>query len=123
MSRLRLEILQWYALLAGPWMWATQHVLEFGLTNSHCAVPVSQWHVPVIWLNALITLVCGSAVVAAELAAIVVYRASSQIGEYAPGPWGRMRFFAEAAMLGNVLFIVIVALDAAGAFYHGCNAA
>ena len=123
MSRMRLEILQWYALFAGPWMWAAQHVLEFGVTSSHCAIPVSYWHVPVIWLNALITLVCGGAVAAAEAAAITVYRATTRVDEYAPGPWGRMKFFAEAAMLGNVLFIVIVALDATGAFYHGCGSA
>jgi hypothetical protein len=123
MTRTRLEILQWYALFAGPWLWATQHVLLFGLTNSHCSLPLSYWHVPVIWLNVLVTLVCGGAVLAAEAAAFVVYRETSQIGEYAPGPWGRLRFFAEAALLGNVLFIVIVVLDAAGAFYHGCNGA
>jgi len=123
MSRLRLEVLQWFALFAGPWLWATQHVLLFGLTNSHCSVPVSHWHVPVVWLNALITLLCGAAVAAAEAAAIVVYRATRQYGEYAPGPWGRMRFLAEAAMLGNLLFLVIVALDATGVFYHGCGQA
>ena len=123
MSRTRLEVLQWFALLAGPWMWATQHVLEFGLTNAHCSIPVAHWNVPVIWLNALITLVCGSAVVAAEAAAFVVYRATAAIEEYAPGPWGRLRFFAQAALLGNVLFFVIVILDAAGAAYHGCGQA
>ena len=121
MSRTRLEILQWYALFAGPWMWAAQHVLLFGVASSHCSLPVAYWHVPVIWLNALITIVCGGAVVAAEVAAFVVFRATSDIGEYAPGPWGRLRFFAEAALLGNVLFLMIVALDATGAFYHGCN--
>ncbi len=123
MTRGRLELLQWYALFAGPWMWAAQHVLEFGMTNAHCSLKVSYWNVPAIWLNVLITAVCGLAVVAAELAAYVVYRETSRIGRYAPGPWGRMKFFAEAALLGNVLFIVIVALDAAGAFYHGCGQA
>ena len=121
MTRFRLELLQWYALLAGPWMWATQHVLLFGVANSHCSLTVSHWNVPVVWLDALITAVCGAAVVGAEVAAYVVFRATSDVGEYAPGPWGRLRFFAEAALLGNVLFAVIVALDAAGAFYHGCN--
>lgn len=123
MSRMRLEILQWYALFAGPWLWATQHVLLFAVTNSHCAVPVSHWHVPVIWLNILVTFVCGAAVVTAEVAAVIVYRATTKVGEYAPGPWGRMKFFAEAAMIGNVLFIFIVALDATGAIYHGCGQA
>jgi hypothetical protein len=121
-SRTRLELLQWYALFAGPWMWATQHVLLFGLTSSHCSLPIAYWHVPVVWLNVLITTVCGAAVVAAWGAAFVVYRAMSSVGEYAPGPTGRMRFFAEAALLGNVLFLMIVVLDATGAFYHGCSA-
>jgi hypothetical protein len=121
MTRARLEVLQWYALFAGPWMWATQHVLEFGLTSSHCSVPVAYWNVPVIWLNVLITTVCGAAVVAAWVAAFVVFRTTSSAGKYAPGPLGRLRFFAEAALLGNVLFFMIVVLDAAGAFYHGCG--
>lgn len=123
MSRFRLELLQWYALFAGPWMWATQHVLEFGMTNAHCSLPVATWNVPAVWLNVLITAVCGTAVVAAEAAAFVVYRETSKVEGYAPGPYGRMKFFAQAALLGNVLFIVIVALDATGAFYHGCGQA
>jgi hypothetical protein len=123
MTRFRLELLQWYALFAGPWMWATQHVLMFGWTNAHCSVAITAWAVPAIWLNVLITAVCGSAVVAAEGAAYVVYRETTSVGAYAPGPYGRMKFFAQAALLGNVLFIVIVVLDATGAFYHGCGQA
>jgi len=122
-TRTRLELLQWYALLAGPWVWATQHVLLFGATNAHCSLPVAFWDVPAFWLNLLISLVCGSGVLAAEVAAWVVYRATSEVEEYAPGPYGRMRFFAQAALLGNVLFLVIVVLDAAGAIYHGCGGA
>jgi len=122
-TRFRLELLQLYALFAGPLMWATQHALEFGWTNAHCSTPVAAWNVPAIWLNVLITAVCGSAVVAAEVAAFVVYRETANVGEYAPGPYGRMKFFAQAALLGNVLFIVIVALDATGAFYHRCGQA
>ena len=121
MTRARLELLQWYALLAGPWVWATQHVLLFGVANAHCSQPVAYWHVPVIWLNVLITVVCGAAVAAAEVAAYVVFRATSDVPDHAPGPHGRLRFFAQAALLGNVLFLVIVALDATGAFYQGCG--
>jgi hypothetical protein len=120
-TRGRLEILQWYALLAGPWIWATQHVLLFGATNAHCSLTVSSWNVPAFWLNLLISLVCGAGVLAAEAAALVVFRATADTDGYAPGPFGRMRFFAQAALLGNVLFFVIVVLDAAGAIYHGCG--
>ena len=119
MTLRRLEILQWFALFAGPWAWATQHVLVFTVGNAHCAVAVSYWGVPVIVLNVLITLVLGVIVVAAELAAAVVVRATNEVGEYAPGPYGRLKFFAQAALVGNVLFIVLVTLDAVGALYHG----
>ena len=123
MTLRRLEILQWFALFAGPWAWATQHVLVFTVGNAHCAVAVSYWGVPVIVLNVLITLVLGVIVVAAELAAAVVVRATNEVGEYAPGPYGRLKFFAQAALVGNVLFIVLVTLDSVGALYHGCGPA
>jgi hypothetical protein len=122
-TRFRLELLQWYALFAGPWIWATQHVLLFGATNAHCAVPVAAWNVPALWLELAISLICGAAVLAAEAAAWVVLRATKDADQYAPGPYGRMKFFAQAALVGNVLFLVIVTLDATGAVYHGCGGA
>jgi hypothetical protein len=123
MSIRRLELLQWFALFAGPWAWAAQHVLEFGISNASCATAVAHWNVPNIWLHVIVACVCGSIVLAAETAAFVVFRATAEVGEYDPGPLGRMRFFAEAAMLGNVLFFVIVVLDVVGATLHGCQQA
>ena len=55
---------------------------------------------------------------AAEAAALAVLRATADVDEDTPGPYGRLHFFALAAALGNVLFLVIVALDGAGAVYH-----
>ena len=55
---------------------------------------------------------------AAEAAALAVFRATQDVAEDAPGPLGRLRFFAEAALLGNVLFLVIVVLDCVGTVYH-----
>ena len=121
MTRTRLELLQWFALFAGPWAWAAQHVLAFGVSNADCAVPVASWDVPDAWLQAGLALIVGLVVLGAEGAAFLVYRATSDVGEYAPGPYGRLRFFAEAALLGNVLFLVIVVLDAAGAIHHSCR--
>lgn len=121
MTLRRLEHLQWYALFAGPFAWAAQHVLVFGVGNAGCATPVAGWDVPTTWLQVAITLVCGTAVLAAEAAAVLVFRATRHVGDYEPGPWGRLKFFAQAALLGNVLFIVIVVLDGVGGVYHGCG--
>jgi hypothetical protein len=123
MTLRRLELLQWFALFAGPWAWAAQHVLVFGIGNAHCAVAVATWDVPVLWLNVLVSLGAALVVASAEAAAFVVLRETSKVGEYAPGPYGRLRFFAQAAALGNVLFFVIVVLDFTGAVYHGCGSA
>jgi cytochrome bd-type quinol oxidase subunit 1 len=123
MSIRRLEVLQWFALFAGPWAWATQHVLEFGVSNSDCSVAVASWNVPTTVLHTIVALACGAVVVAAEVAAYLVYRATADVDEYAPGPYGRLRFFAEAALLGNALFLGIVLLDVAGALTHSCRQA
>jgi len=46
--------------------------------------------------------------VLAWAAAFLAYRETRVVDEYAPGPSGRIRFFAQAALLANVLFLVIV---------------
>lgn len=119
MTRRRLEVLQWFALFAGPWAWAAQHVLEFGLNNANCAVAVAYWNVPNIALNIVIASIAAAVVLAAEGAAFLVFRETSNVDEYEPGPLGRMKFFAQAALLGNVLFFVIVVLDFVGSVHHG----
>lgn len=118
MTRPRLEILQWFALLAGPWAWAAQHVLAFGTSNAACAVAVSGWSVPTWWLQVAFAVGAAGIVVAAEAAAFAVFRATQPVQEFAAGPTGRLHFFAQAALLGNVLFFVIVVLDAVGTLWN-----
>ena len=115
MTRTRLELLQWYALLGGPLAWAAQHVAGYFVADGAC----SAGHVPApTTFEVALALLAGAAVLAAEAAAFVVFRATRDTPEDAPGPFGRLRFFAEAALLGNVLFFVIVVLDAVGALYQ-----
>jgi hypothetical protein len=40
------------------------------------------------------------------------------VGKDEPGPLGRIHFFAQAALLGNVLFLVIVVLDGVAAVHE-----
>lgn len=115
MTRTRLEILQWYALLGGPLAWATQHVVGFFVSDGACNAA----HVPApATFEILLAVLAAAAVAAAELAALTVWRATSAVGPDAPGPNGRLRFFAQAALLGNVLFFVIVVLDGVGTVVH-----
>jgi hypothetical protein len=115
MTRARLELLQWCALLGGPLAWATQHVVGFFVADGACsATHVSSPRA----LEIALAVLAGAAVVAAEAAALVVFRVTRTVPEDAPGPYGRLRFFAEAALLGNVLFFVIVVLDGVGSVVH-----
>ena len=115
MTRTRLELLQWYALLGGPLAWATQHVVGYFVSDGACSVA----HIPApAAFEVAIAVVAGAAVLAAEGAALLVFRETRGVPEDAPGPFGRLRFFAEAALLGNVLFFVIVVLDGVSTVYH-----
>ncbi len=111
MTRVRLETLQWYALLGGALAWAVQHVAGFFVSTAGCG------SVSIDMKPIQVSLAIGAAVViaGAEAAALVVYRATSA-GD--PPPSARLHFFAQAALLGNVLFFLIVVLTGVGSVSH-----
>jgi len=117
MTRTRLELLQWFALLGGPLAWAAQHVVAFGISDAGCSVAGRQWDLHVALLQIVIAVALGAVVVAAEGAAFLVFRATKDVDKDAPAPQGRLHFFAQAALLGNVLFFVIVVLNTVGTVY------
>jgi hypothetical protein len=110
-TRTRLELLQWFALFAGPLAWATEHVVGYAISDATCHVAGAQWGLDASVLQIVLAVLAAAVVVAAWLAAFVAFRETRTVDEYTPGPLGRIRFFAQAALLGNVLFFVIVLLD------------
>ena len=106
MSRLRLELLQWFGLLAAPLAWATHLVLGYYLLLAHCAT--KGWHEG--WSPTQIALTATAAAIAllAEAAASTVYVELARVGRDAPGPRGRQRFFAIGGMVGDLLFLVAI---------------
>lgn len=115
MTRARLELLQWYALFGGALSWAAVHVLGFFVSAGRCNGNV---HPNLVFWESLLAALALAGVLAAEAAAFAVYRATAKVDKDAPGPSGRMHFFAQAALLGNVLFFMLVVLDGAGVLYH-----
>jgi hypothetical protein len=111
MTRRRLELLQWFSLFAGPLAWATEHVVGFWISDASCHVAGAQWDLDPAALQTVLALLVGAVVVAAWLAAFVTFRETRMVDKDEPGPAGRIHFFAQAALLGNVLFFVIVVLD------------
>ena len=111
MTRTRLELLQWFSLFPGPLAWATEHVVGFGISDATCHVAGVQWGLDASVLQTVLAVLVGIVVVAAWLAALVTFRETRTVDKDDPGPLGRIHFFAQAALLGNVLFFVIVVLD------------
>jgi hypothetical protein len=117
-GRTRLELLQWFALFGGPLAWTVQHVVGYGIADAGCSAVGTQWDFHTAALQIALSTATGVVVLAAEAAAFVVFRQTRDVDQYAPGPNGRIRFLAQAALLGNVLFFVIVVLDGVGTVYH-----
>jgi hypothetical protein len=111
MTRVRLEVLQWYALLGGALAWTTQHVAGYFVSTAGCGPAGGDMKATQIVLAASAALL----ILVAEAAAFAVFRATSP---EAPPPSGRMHFFAQAALLGNVLFLVVVVLTGVGSVDH-----
>jgi hypothetical protein len=118
LTRTRLEILQWFGLLGGAAAWTGQHVLGYFFADAGCNAAGSEWGLDLTPMQIALSVAAGAVVLAAEAAAYMVYRETRAADENAPGPTGRLRFFAEAALLGNVLFFVIVLLDGISTVYH-----
>jgi hypothetical protein len=111
-SRGRLELLQWFGLLAAPLAWTGQLVAGFGVVDAACDGAGGGAVTP---YELTLTLVALAVALAAEGAAVVLFRSLRGIEQDASGPAGRLRFFAVAALLGNVLFFVIILLSGVGA--------
>ena len=111
MTRLRLEVLQWYGLLGGALAWATQHVVGYFVSTAGCG----STGIDMKTTQILLATSAGVMILAAETAAFAVFRATSPD---APPPSGRLHFFAQAALLGNVLFLLVVVLTGVGSVDH-----
>lgn len=113
----RLELLQWYGLLGAALAWSVQLVLGFGVTVARCStggdfgLPYETWQI-VLMVVAFMFAALG------EAAAVTVFLATRPIEYDGPPPDGRRHFFATAAVVGNVLFLMIIVLSGIGLLAH-----
>jgi hypothetical protein len=113
-----LEILQWTGLLLGALVWTGQHVVGFGVTQAECGSGGARWGISnTVWQGSLMG-AAATFVVLAELAAIAVFLGTERASYESPPPPGRIRFFAIAAMVANLLFLGIILLDGFGSIFN-----
>lgn len=117
----RLAVLQWVGLLVGAIAWTLSHLAGIGVTQAECnAVGRNHWHLSNPAWQAPIMGIAALFIVASEICAIAVFRQTRGLdfGDGPPEPEEkyerrrtRIHFFATAAMMANLLFLMIVLLD------------
>jgi hypothetical protein len=117
-SRSRLELLQWVGLLAAPLAWTVQLVVGFGVTQAACGPAGREWGVSTRPWEIALAIACGAVALAGQACALRLFRTLAGVEYDDAGPAGRLRFFSVAALFGNTLFVVAIALTAAGALAH-----
>jgi len=111
MTTRRLGMLQWVGLLLGAAVWWGQHLVGVGITHAECnpggaGLGIDQ----AVWQGTLMAVAAAFMLVAQAAALAVLLRTRTSTYEDPP-PLGRIRFFAIAALVANVLFLVIILLD------------
>ncbi|GEM_PF-846438 len=116
----QLSVLQWIGTLVAPVVWWSQYLFGYGLGEAVCGAGRT-WGVnyDVYQLTALS--VAGLLEIASWVCALVVFTHTKgadwgdgppEEGRFgAEHPYGRLHFFAAAAMVANVLFLTIMLLD------------
>jgi hypothetical protein len=122
MTNRTLASLQWVGLLAGAGIWAVQHILGFGIAYVACSPGNAVAGVSHdLWEGTLMA-AAALCVVGAEYAAVTVLLRTRDVSYQDDPPAGRIRFFAIAAAVSNVLFLMIILLDGfAGLFDTVCR--
>jgi hypothetical protein len=110
----RLELLQWTGLLVGALVWAAAHVIGFGTTEASCNAASPTFGIDFRLWEGLITGLAGLVALSAALAATRVLVLTRDVSYEDEPPIGRIRFFAIAALIANVLFVMMIVLYAVG---------
>jgi hypothetical protein len=106
----RLEFLQWFGFVAGGTIWFTVFVAAVGASEAVCNPASARWGIPHDLVQICLLSFAALCVLCAEVAAVLVFRSTSDAEEQGPPPHARMRFFAVGAMAGNLVFFMIILL-------------
>jgi hypothetical protein len=116
-----LSVAQWAGLVVGAGAWVVQFAAGWGVAQGGCSdvALVRPVHNDV-WQGLLLA-VAVAAVVGAEAAAVVVLRRTRGVSYEDAAPMGRIRFFAIAAAVVNVIFFGAIVLNGIGGIATSCT--
>jgi hypothetical protein len=118
------EFLQWFGLFGAALTWTAQLVIGFGVAVAGCSpantvlmVDVRTWEWSLMAVGIVLVLV-------SEAAALATLWETRAVHYDDAAPDGRRHFFALAAALGNLLFLVAIVLSGvASAVHQPCHPA
>ncbi len=116
MTLRRLAVLQWLGLLLGAVVWATGHLVGYGLTEAAC--DSAGFRIDHDFWQVIATATAAGLVLAAEAAAVAVVRGTRGTTYDGDLPASRIRFLAIAGLVANAIFLVTIVLDALGAIFN-----
>jgi hypothetical protein len=112
------EFLQWFGLFGAALTWTAQLVIGFGVSVARCGaanavlgVDLRSWQWSLLGIGVAL-------VVLAEAAALETLWETRAVHYDDAAPDGRRHFFAVAAVLGNLLFLVAIILGGVAAVVH-----
>lgn len=112
------EFLQWFGLFGAALTWSAQLVLGFGVALARCGaanavlgVDLRAWQLTLLGVGVVL-------VVLAEAAALETLWETRAVHYDDAAPDGRRHFFAVAAVLGNLLFLVAIILSGVAVVVH-----
>jgi hypothetical protein len=106
----RLSQLQWFGFLAGGVIWWSTFLTGIGTTIAVCNPASGRWGIAHDTVQLALMAVAIACILAAQAAAVTVFRATRNVDEGDPPPEGRLHLFSIGALLGNTLFLVIILL-------------
>ena len=110
MSVRRLGTLQWLGLLLGGLVWWGQHVFGVVFADTACKPGDALGIDNSLWQGTMMGIAAALVLLAEAAAVSVVLQTRERSYEDSP-PIGRVRFFAIAAVVANLLFLAIILLD------------
>lgn len=119
MTMRRLAALQWFGLVAGVLALAAGHMAGIGLTYAECNVGGARWGIandP--WEMAIFSAAALVMVLSAAAAGAVIARTQGTSYDDDDPPLSRIRFFAIAALVMNLIFVVVMMLDLVGNVFN-----
>jgi hypothetical protein len=111
----RLGMLQWVGLVLGGAAWAVQHMAGLGVTQAACSRAGAAHGIDADAWQLALMVAAAACVLVAEAASIAVLRETEGVSYEGDPPLARIRFFAVAASVVNLIFLVVIILDGVGA--------